>query len=863
MNQVRTKKPVPCGLLWLLLMMMLAGRAGADWTYSYSDDFAGNKAQSDSYRHAAFWSTEAVPLPEPYLSYIEVNKNRGLAFVEYKGRLAELGYQFPFGSATAQRFAKGDLAVDVSFPSTAEISQSPPGRLLYSTSPDGMGWSAAETLSQGRHEIPIFSASGVCYVLFTGTRAMIDNVSVSLYSSPVTIRVRRDFPTIQAAIDAAGDGDVIEVEKGTYSGPGNRDIEFRGKAITVRSAEGPQNTIIDCGGIAAADGGHRGFYFHELEGADSVLSGFTIRGGRVPGSEVPPDPLHWTPDPARPIGGGIYCEFSGPTIDKCVIRDCGAEVGGGIGGVGAEPMIMNCTIEQCIAGGFGTSRSGGRGGAIGLFGFSDATITNCVIRNNLGYFNGWGAGLYVWQSAAVVAGCTLSGNTAPGSIQGGGAYCGGTTTDVTFKNCVFSRNQADAGGGLFTDWVLDASLSAAVRSQRCRVSLVNCTAAQNRLVGSALSSAAGGVHSTGADLLITSSILWSNTGKALVIVDAPSKSPVTYSDVQGGYPGAGNLNQDPLFAAPDREDYHLKSKYGRYDPQASRWVTDSVHSPCIDAGDPAASVSEELVPNGNRINMGAYGGTRQASNGPDHFVYHVNGTSGNDRNAGLSPETAFATVQKAIDAARDGDSVLVWPGVYREQLIFHKAINVQSAADAAVLTTPAGSKNDYAVSFYYAESTRSVLANFVITGCGEGAVFCEGASPTLKNLTIVGNTFGIKAYSGADPNIVNCILWDNADGDLFLCKAHYSDIQHDEPDKAQGNIRADPLFADPERGDYHLKSRAGRYVPQSDTWVPDKVTSPCIDAGDPKEDPRGERMPNGGRVDMGAYGGTPFASLSD
>ncbi len=829
---------------YLLVALATVGVVRADWTYSYADDFSVNKAESDSYRHSVFWPKDTVPLSESYLSYVEVNGNRGLAFFEYKGRLAELGYQFPISSTSGRRYVRGALTFDVSFPSTSEISQFYPGRLLCSVSSDGTAWSAAESLEEGRNEISIFSPNGACYVLFSGTRAVIDNVVVSLYSAPVTMNVPGDFATIQAAIDAAGAGDVIEVQSGrTYSGPGNRDIEFRGKAITVRSAGGPQTTIIDCGGAAAAaDGGHRGFYFHESEGADSVLSGFTIRGGRVFGSEVPPNPLFWTPASSHPIGGGIYCEFSGPTITDCIIRDCGAEVGGGIGGVGAEPTIVECTIEQCVAGGFGESRSGGRGGAIGLLGLSDATITNCTIRNNNGYYNGYGAGLYIWQSTAVVAGCTFSGNVAPGSIQGGGAYCGGAGAEVMLSNCVFSKNQADGGAGLFTE--------------QGRVNVVNCTFAQNEVLGT---SSAGVLQSTGTDILVTDSIIWGNTGRSAAIAGSLSKIPVTYSDVQGGYQGPGNINQDPLFAAVSREDYHLRSKYGRYDPQAGRWVVDADHSPCIDTGDPAASVGDEPEPNGERINMGAYGGTRQASNGPRHSIYHVDRATGRDTNSGLSPEAAFATIQKGINTARDGDTVLVWPGRYNEELTFiGKAITVQSAADAAVLTA-----SHYAASFYYAESSRTVLANFVVTGCAEAAVFCDSASPTLKNLTIVGNKFGVMARSGADPNIIDCILWSNSSGDLFQCEARYSDVQTGATDRTTGNISADPLFADPKNGDYHLRSRVGRYDPLLRLWVADDATSPCIDAGDPREDARGERMPNGDRVNMGAYGGTPFASMSD
>jgi parallel beta-helix repeat protein len=153
----------------------------------------------------------------------------------------------------------------------------------------------------------------------------------------------------------------------------------------------------------------------------------------------------------------------------------------------------------------------------------------------------------------------------------------------------------------------------------------------------------------------------------------------------------------------------------------------------------------------------------------------------------------------------------------------------------------------------------------VIAGCARAAVYCDTASPTLKNLTVVGNGYGVIAYNGSDPNIINCIVWGNTSGGLTDCKTvRYSDVQQPgTPDKRMGNVQTDPLFADPARWDYHLKSSAGRYVPQLDAWVTDLDTSPCIDAGDPREDPRGERMPNGGRVNMGAYGGTPYASKSD
>ena len=837
--------------------MIGAARVSADWTYSYADDFTADKVGGDSYRHSPFWSRRAPRPSAPHLYYINTDGDRGLALIDYYGRLAEVGYRFPVASGQARRLAHGVLALDVSFPSDAEFSQQVPGRLECRVSSNGADWSSAHILTVGRQEIAIASASGVCYVLFSGARVVIDNLSLSLRATPVAIPVPRDFGTIQAAIDAAADGDVIEVGPGVYSGPGNRDIQFRGKAITVRGIAGPENTIIDCGG--ATEGGHRGFYFHEAEGTDSVLSGFTVQSGRVLGSEVPPDPLRWTPSGAHPIGGGIYCEFSSPTIVDCIVQYCGAELGGGIGAVGAAPQIAECVIRECDAGGFGLAESGGRGGAIGLLGCSNVTITNCVLRDNLGYYNSFGAGLYAQRSVVIVANCTLAANSAP-SVRGGGAYCAGAGTDVTFRNCVFSLNQADTGAGVYGEWVLDASLPASVRTQRARVSVINCTIARNELAWlGAVAGYAAGIQAADIELVVTGSILWHNTGAALAVTGygAASADRVVYSDVEGGWPGRGNLNVDPLFADAASEDYHLRSNYGRYDPLRGGWINDPDHSPCVDAGDPTASIGEEPVPNGARVNMGAYGGTKQASKGPDRSILHVDG-SGNRPGA-------YTTIQQAIDASQTGDTILVWPGTYREQLYFYsRAVTVRSAADAAVLTTPGGEDNDYAVSFFSAESSRSVLANFVITGCGKGAVFCSAACPTLKNLTIVGNPgHGVHAFDGSDPNIINCILWNNDDSDLYQCNARYSNIEDGVADQTVGNIKRDPWFADPDNGDYHLRSRAGRYVPQADSWVKDPVTtSPCIDAGDPREDPGREPAPNGGRINMGAYGGTAYASKS-
>jgi len=133
----------------------------------------------------------------------------------------------------------------------------------------------------------------------------------------------------------------------------------------------------------------------------------------------------------------------------------------------------------------------------------------------------------------------------------------------------------------------------------------------------------GGMYNTiDSSPTVTNSILWA---------DVPSEIEggtafVTFRDVQVGWPGEGNIDADPLFADPNKGDYHLKSQAGRCESSENskseilnskllngEWVQDDVTSPCIDAGDPSSPIGLEPFPNGGRINTGAYGGTAEAS----------------------------------------------------------------------------------------------------------------------------------------------------------------------------------------------------------------------------------------------------------
>lgn len=157
-------------------------------------------------------------------------------------------------------------------------------------------------------------------------------------------------------------------------------------------------------------------------------------------------------------------------------------------------------------------------------------------------------------------------------------------------------------------------------------------------------------------------------------------------------------------------------------------------------------------------------------------IYYVDAIDGDDFNNGSSLETAFATIQKGIESSKDSDIVLIYPGIYQEEINFlGKAITVQGVATSAgipILENP----SDFAASFYHHEGPDSILKNIVIRN-SIIAVFLSGSSPTISNVTIVDNQSGISATFGAEPDIRNSIFWNNSGGDLIQCQASYSWIE--------------------------------------------------------------------------------------
>ncbi len=293
-----------------------------------------------------------------------------------------------------------------------------------------------------------------------------------------------EYATIQSAIDGANDGDIVVLAPGIYRGDGNRDLDFLGKAITVRSVE-PLNkiavdsTVIDCRG--KIEDPHRGFRFSNGEGHNSVLEGITIGNGVAPRDyclEFLGRPTCW------PAGGGIFCENSSPTIRHCVIRGSvvvgGNARGGGIFCANSSPKITHCTITynwvQATSGGIRCDKG------------SHPFVANCVISNNRAFTH-------------------------------------------------------DSGGiGLYDSWL----------------DIEHCTVVNNSPEGIYNYNPASGAT-------ISNSIFWGNAGTE---ISGPGFE-VSYSSIEGGYPGIENTEQDPLFFGTSIYDYHLLP-----------------YSPCIDSGDP-------------------------------------------------------------------------------------------------------------------------------------------------------------------------------------------------------------------------------------------------------------------------------------
>lgn len=441
--------------------------------------------------------------------------------------------------------------------------------------------------------------------------------------------IERPYRSIQAAVDAAADGDAIKVARGVYA----ENVRIENKTIALSGGYGPDFQFQGAPGDTTIQGDGANAAVSLVEAGETVLDRFRITGGT--GST---DFLPWTL-----YGGGVYCYGGSPTISNNLIEEnaishegvnAGDTFGGGIGAEDSNVRIIGNTIRNNRA---------GRGGGISVRG-GNAAIRDNLIQSNTGVSD-HGGGIYIFSPSAELSNNVIEFNEIGRDLGygwGGGviAFNPGNFTRMSFN--VIRHNYAPSlGAGVFIDEGAQAVLEhELIYGNECEpgsaiggvgvyldggtfdgeilgssAALRHCTVADNPC-----DSSAGGnglLLEARSSATVHNSIFWGNGGDDF-FVDDTSSLAVTYTDSEEPFPGEGNLSLDPLFYDPADGDYHVKSTWGRW---ADRPISggnedsfiDDVDSPCIDAGDPASDYSNEPLPNGGRVNMGVYGNTLEAS----------------------------------------------------------------------------------------------------------------------------------------------------------------------------------------------------------------------------------------------------------
>ncbi len=320
-------------------------------------------------------------------------------------------------------------------------------------------------------------------------------------------------------------------------------------------------------------------------------------------------------------GGGAIYNGSDAEVTGCIFEANAAFKGGAMFNWWSsnKAAFAECRFSHNTASHPGEHADWCAGGAIWNES-SDFSLSDCSFTANA--TSGSGGAIYNDSSALRLRKCCFTGNSA--TKHGGGVFSK-TVNASTLVNCLFTGNKAQQGGALYL--VLSTSSSGGPYA----ATITNSTFASNwATAGSALNCA---LLPFNFPLEITNSIFWDDPDA--ISVNDMSKTRIAYSDFEGGWPGLGNIDVDPCFASPGywadasdpnimvapddpnavwiNGDYHLVSQAGRWDPETRSWMKDDVTSPCIDAGAPQSPIGYEPFPNGGYVNMGAYGGTAQAS----------------------------------------------------------------------------------------------------------------------------------------------------------------------------------------------------------------------------------------------------------
>jgi len=375
-------------------------------------------------------------------------------------------------------------------------------------------------------------------------------------------------------------------------------------------------TLVDCRIDGCAQNGSG-----NGEGGGAAITGGTLTMTRVTFANNTGGPLSWYGRGFGLFTDGVTvqmtdCVFSNNAYSGGVNPSRGMR-GGALHMEGGTMTASNCTFVgnnvtmQTVPGGDLTG-----GGAGYITGSGVATFTDCVFNNNRAVRNnvsetGGGGAFRVYDSGKLTLNnCTITNSV---SYERAGAFYVDSGS-LVLQNCLVAHSSlanASRDGGVF--YIAGGS-----------VAVTNCTIAY----GSSTDEG-GAFYQSGGTLSIHNSIIASNTattsGHDLSVYGGSAN--VTFTRL-GGIEGsayvyddatylatADIITDDPLFAS--ETDLHLQSTGGRWDPTAGGgaggWVNDPEDSPCIDAGDPTDDEGDEPSPNGGTINMGAYGGTGEAS----------------------------------------------------------------------------------------------------------------------------------------------------------------------------------------------------------------------------------------------------------
>ncbi len=378
---------------------------------------------------------------------------------------------------------------------------------------------------------------------------------------------------------------------------------------------------------------------------------------------------------------------------------------------------------------------------------STAILSGFTITDGVADFGG---GIYCEDSSPTLTGLEISGNSAN---NGGGISCDNSSPYIK-KVSLSDNSAAISGGGLYTYESNPSLIHVAIvensatygggisSNENSSISLANVT-----ISGNTASNAGGGIECwNNSNPSLINCILWNDSPQEIFLTS--SSITTTYSDIESGWTGFGNIDSDPLFVDAGNGDYHLQ-----------------ITSPCIDTGDP----SSPLDPDGTITDMGAF---YYQYYGP---VWHIS-TIGSDITGTGSEQYPFATIQHGINISSATDTVLVQPGTYFENVNYiGKRITVASlfltTQDTSYIsqTVIDGSSGGRVVTFESEEDSTAILCGFSITnGLADfgGGIICNNSSPYIKNVSILNNSAtifggGIYCVELCYPKIYNVTITGN------------------------------------------------------------------------------------------------------